>query len=136
MNGAEYALKTITWIPVLWFGCWIQKSVLLKSYQKLFPSVSYELLKVPWCFICQTKSPYVEIKWLKGYCIQLTFMENIPDQSWGRNRWTPCRNRRASCLLTFKVMSNSTWVASQGHVLLSWRDETYCKRGILHCVWI
>ena len=61
-----------------------------KILSKLFPSVSYELLKVPWCFICQTKSPYVEIKWLKGYCIPSTFTENIPNQSWGSNRGTPC----------------------------------------------
>ena len=32
----------------------------------------------------------MEIKWLKGYCIPSTFTENIPDQSWGSNRWTPC----------------------------------------------
>ena len=32
----------------------------------------------------------MEIKWLKGYCIPSTFMENIPDQSWGSNRGTPC----------------------------------------------
>ena len=72
-------------------GCWRQKSVLLKSYQKLFPSVSWEPLKVPWCFICQTKSPHVEIKWLKGYCIPSIFMKNIPNQSCSSNRWTPCR---------------------------------------------
>ena len=71
-------------------GCLRQKPVLLKSYQKLFPSVSSEPLKVPWCFICQTKSPHVEIKWLKGYCIPSTFTENIPDQSCISNRWTPC----------------------------------------------
>ena len=73
-------------------GCLRQKPVLLKSYQKLFPSVSSEPLKVPWCFICQTKSPHVEIKWLKGYCIPSTFTENIPDQSCISNRWTPCRS--------------------------------------------
>ena len=71
-------------------GCWRQKSVMLKSYQKVFPSVSCKPLKVPWCFICQTKSPYVYIKWLKEHCILSTFTENIPDQSWGSNRWTPC----------------------------------------------
>ena len=32
----------------------------------------------------------MEIKWLKGHCIPSTFTENIPDQSWGSNRWTPC----------------------------------------------
>ena len=67
-----------------------QNSNLQKSCLKLFPSVSCEPLKVPWCFICQTKSPYVEIKWLKGYCIPSTFTENVPDQSWGSNRGTPC----------------------------------------------
>ena len=36
-----------------------QNSNFQKSCQKLFPSVSCEPLKVPWCFICQTKSPYV-----------------------------------------------------------------------------
>ena len=72
-------------------GCLRQKPVLLKSYQKLFPSVSSEPLKVPWCFICQTKSPHVEFTWLKGYCIPSTFTENIPDQSCISNRWTPCR---------------------------------------------
>ena len=40
-------------------GYWRQNSNLQKSCQKLFPSVSDEPLKVPWCFICQTKSPYV-----------------------------------------------------------------------------
>ena len=40
-------------------GYWRQNSNLQKSCLKLFPSVSCEPLKVPWCFICQTKSPYV-----------------------------------------------------------------------------
>ena len=71
-------------------GCWRQKSVLLKSYQQVFSSVSCKPLKVPWCFICQTKSPHVDIKWLKGHCILSTYTENIPNQSWGSNRWTLC----------------------------------------------
>ena len=40
-------------------GYWRQNSNLQKYCQKLFPSVSCEPLKVPWCFICQTKSPHV-----------------------------------------------------------------------------
>ena len=57
--------------------------------KKLFPSVSWEPLKVPWCFLCQTKSPNVEIKWLKGYCVLSTFAENIFNQSCSSNRGTP-----------------------------------------------
>ena len=57
-----------------------QNSNLQKYCQKLFPSVYCEPMKVPWFLLCQTKSPHVEIKWLKGYCISSTFMENIPDQ--------------------------------------------------------
>ena len=40
-------------------GYWRQNSNLQNSCLKLFPSVSCEPLKVPWCFICQTKSPHV-----------------------------------------------------------------------------
>ena len=92
-------------------GCLRQKPVLLKSYQKLFPSVSSEPLKVPWCFICQTKSPHVEIKWLKGYCIPSTFTENIPDQSCISNRWTPCSMRRSvGHYQDFYSMFGVSWV--------------------------
>ena len=39
--------------------------------------------------LVSTKSPYVEIKWLKGYCILSTFTVNIPDQSCSSNCGTP-----------------------------------------------
>ena len=71
-------------------GYWRQISNLQKYCQKLFPSVSCEPLKAPWCFICITKSPHVEIKWLKGYCVLSKCTENIPDQSCISNRGTPC----------------------------------------------
>ena len=67
-----------------------QNSVLQKSYQKLFPLISCEPLRVWWCFICQTKSPNVGIKWLKLYFIPSTYTEMRASESWDSNRGTPC----------------------------------------------
>ena len=46
-----------------------KNSVLQKECQKLFPSITHELLKVPLCFICQKNSRGERITWLKGYFI-------------------------------------------------------------------
>ena len=50
-----------------------RNSVLQKDCQKLVPSITYEPLKVPLCFICQKNSRGVRITWLKGYFIVTTF---------------------------------------------------------------
>ena len=72
---------------------WRQNAVLQKSHQKLFPLISCEPLRVWWCFICQTKSPNVGIKWLKLYFIPSTYTEMRASESWDSNRGTPCMSR-------------------------------------------
>ena len=68
-----------------------RNSVLQKDCQKLVPSITYEPLKVPLCFICQKNSRGVRITWLKGYFIVTTFEDARAWQSWGGNFRTPCR---------------------------------------------
>ena len=41
-------------------------------------------------FNMSNKIPYVEIVWLKGYCILSTIKENIHGQSCSSNRGIPC----------------------------------------------
>ena len=76
------------------FFCWGvrqgRNSVLQKCCQKLFPSITHELLKVPLCFICQKNSHGVRITWLKGYFIVTKYEDARAWESWGRNFWTPC----------------------------------------------
>ena len=47
-------------------------------------------LQIPWCFIPQTKSPTLVIKWLKGYCEIFTYVQEISNQSCQSNCYSPC----------------------------------------------
>ena len=70
-----------------------RNSVLQKGCQKLFLSITHDLLKVQWRFICQKNSRGVRITWLEAYFSVPNYEDARAWQSWGGIFRTPCRSR-------------------------------------------
>ena len=95
INITDYVLVSVWGIPIPWYGMLETKVNFAEIFSKTVSIWISSILRVPWCFICQMNSPYVRIKWLKGYWILSTNTEMRASESWDSNRGTPCRSRKS-----------------------------------------
>ena len=80
-------------VGILGISVFLEKCKTGKKFnfaENLFPLITHEPMKVPWCFICQKNSRDAQITWSKAYVVQTTYDNAIPRESWGGNFGTPC----------------------------------------------
>ena len=108
INITDYVLVSVWGIPIPWYGMLETKVNFAEIFSKTVSIWIPSILRVPWCFICQMNSPYVRIKWLKGYWILSTNTEMRASESWDSNRGTPCTNHPPECAKIQSAGTNGT----------------------------